>query len=449
MITEEYKLYTRCKDGKKVSDCENYFMTFPNGEHIDHIRGWYQSILTDYLNNLPVREKIGKCKEYRMRLDNFRKTDMEHANYWSSLISNVASIADNAHHEYVMILKAKKGEIGAKAYAQMFDESLLTDSDYLEIGLTKEDVRTLKNFTSHKKIDIKQLDKEVFDKNGYKLPDKCTEIYFWGMPSSGKSCCLSAILSTASNNGYCGGYEAGISGNTYFEQLTNIFQEDGGMSTLISGTNTNSIASASYKMIHPKHGTRRMCLIDLAGETFKSMHKVNNNESIDDEALQLCLDVTRNYLLDSRNRKLHFFVVPYNDKETPDRDGYTTSQYLQACATYLQNDNIIKDTADGIFIVVTKADKMNCAPEDYKAKAEEYIKTRYKSFYNSMGVVRGKEGLGRKGIEILHFSIGEMITPEICKFNAQGAEDFIDLLCKKSIKEPSWWRIILDKIFGL
>ena len=461
MISEEKKLYDKCRSGRDVKACEDYFMSFPDGEHIDHIRGWYQGLLTDYLNGLSAKEKVKQCSSYRLLLDGFRKKDPDHSNYWSDLISRVSSIAEKARKEYAKSLKDNKGKKSARQYAEMFDEAILTDTDYLEIGLSKKDVDVLKTVSGPISIDIEPLERERFEKNEYKLPDNCTEIYFWGLPASGKSCCISAILSTATIKGYCGGYDAGISGNTYFERLTNIFHykkgKDGSISdnlcVLVSGTNTNSIASASYTMIHPNLGTRRMCLIDLAGETFKSMHKVNNKQDIGDDELQLCLDVTKSYLMDTRNRKLHFFVVPYSEKEVIDRDGFTTLQYLQACAQYLKNNDIIKNTTDGIYIVVTKADLMECSPEEFKAKAEEYITDtnngRYSSFYNSLKILCENNGIGTssKRIEILPFSIGEMVSSETCKFNAQGAERFIDLLCEKSYKELSKISRILSTIF--
>ena len=35
MISEEQKLYDLCRSGRNVKDCEKYFMSFPDGEHID------------------------------------------------------------------------------------------------------------------------------------------------------------------------------------------------------------------------------------------------------------------------------------------------------------------------------------------------------------------------------------------------------------------------------
>lgn len=457
MISEEQKLYDLCRSGRNVKDCEKYFMSFPDGEHIDHIRGWYQGLLTDYLNEFPAIEKVKQCSTYRLLLDGFRKNDSNHGNYWSDLISRISAIAENARIEYVKELKANKGKKPARKYAEMFDESVLKDTDYINIGLSKEEVGILGNIFGPRKIDIEPLEKERYENKEYKLPNNCTEIYFWGLPASGKSCCLSAILSTASHEGYCGGYDAGISGNTYFELLTNIFHysknEDGSSSdnlcVLVSGTNTNSIASASYKMNHPKLGTRKMCLIDLAGETFKSMHKVNNKQDIGDDELSLCLDVTTDYLMDTRNRKLHFFVVPYCEREVADRDGFTTSQYLQACAQYLENKKIIKNTTDGIFIVVTKADLMGCPPEQYAQEASAYIHKKYKSFITSMEKICSNNGIGTssKRVEILPFSIGEMVALDTCKFSASGAERFIDLLCEKSYKELSRFGKFIDCVF--
>ena len=454
MSKVETELYNVCKTKKEIEDFQLYFKTYPTDNHIEHIKGWYPHVLEGYLKSNSRSENIKNCRIQKRILDEFRKNDANNSNYWSSLIANVNQIEDAEHKQYVSELKEKKGKVKASEYAKLFDGDVLTDGDLAEIGLTREDMDVLKNTHSTITINIDPLEKSDYDKGMYRLPDKCTEIYLWGMPASGKSCCLSAFLSMASEDGYCGGYDTGITGNEYFELLTNVFKKNGKLSTLIQGTNTASIASASYTMHHPKYGTRKMCLIDLAGETFKSMHKVNNGKNLEDEdeSLKLCLDVTTDYLTDTRNRKLHFFMIPYvKPGEEKLYDGFSISQYMQAGAAYLKNKGIITNSTDGIYIVVTKADLMDCDKSEYKKKAEEYVKSEYKAFYNSMEIICKNNGIGtsQKRLEVLPFSIGHMIAPELCKFNAAGAEELIDIVCAKSIKVSNKWWSILSKIFGL
>jgi hypothetical protein len=52
-------------------------------------------------------------------------------------------------------------------------------------------------------------------------------------------------------------------------------------------------------------------------------------------------------------------------------------------------------------------------------------------------------GTSTKRVEVLPFSIGEMVSRELCKFKAAGAERLIELISKKSHKVGTIWDIIL------
>ena len=459
----ENQLYERCRKQMDIVDFENYIRTYPNGAHIEHIKGWYPDLLTNYLNlksDTPsVNMYVGickRCRQYKFILNELRNNDIENSQYWGKLIDTVVALENDARSNYVKELKKNKGALQAVEYAKLFDTDVLSDSDFEEIGITYDQLNILKETRNAISINIEPLDETEFKDGKYKLPGDCTEIYLWGMPASGKSCCLSAILSCASAWGYCRGYDSGITGNDYFEKLTNVFKindENGTeLSTLVTGTNTNSIASASYTIEHPIYKKRRMCLIDLAGETFKSMRNVNNNKEINDKALKLCLDVTRSYLADKRNRKLHFFIVPYVKPGTEKLyDGISVSQYLQSAAEYLRSNGVITNSTDGIYVIVTKIDLMDCSPSQYDVKALEYVKTKFSSFYNGMESICKDQGIGTcaKRVEVLPFSIGEMVSRELCIFKPSGAERLIELISKKSKKKLSKWGTILDILFKL
>ena len=458
MTMTENQLYERCRKKMDIADFEDYIRTYPNGAHIEHIKGWYPELLINYLKqdsdsqskNVNV-EICKRCRQYKFILNELRNNDIENSQYWGSLIEKVIGQEKDAKSKYIKELKEKKGALQAVEYAKLFDTDLLNESDLKEVGITYDQLNILKETRSAISINIEPLDETEFADGKYKLPANCTEIYLWGMPASGKSCCLSAVLSRASELGYCRGYDAGITGNDYFEKLTNVFKINDGngtvLSTLITGTNTNSIASASYTIEHPIYKKRRMCLIDLAGETFKSMRNVNNNKEINDKALKLCLDVTRSYLADKRNRKLHFFIVPYAKPGSEKLyDGISVSQYLQSAAQYLLSNGVITNSTDGIYIIVTKVDLMDCSPLEYDVKAEEYVRTKFSSFYNGMESICKDQGIGTstKRVEVLPFSIGEMVSRELCKFKAAGAERLIELISKKSHKVGGFWDKILS-----
>lgn len=446
----ETQLFEKCKRDMLLIDLENYFNTFPQGDHISHIKGWYRTKLIEHLTG--GGSPLANYKEsvrYKTILDMYRKNDVDGATWWSSLITEVMALSDQMRAKYVEYLAVSKGNLSAKEYSTLFDETVLREDDFESIGITQGQLEQLKNVSNPVKISISNLEEEDYKKGKYRIPSGCGEIYFWGMPASGKSCCLSAVLSTIETLGYGDGYEHVGSSNTYFEKLTNIMRRDGSLSTLMEGTNENSIACAPYVFNHPKLKKRQVCLIDLAGETFKSMHACNNDETLDD-VRQLCLNVTTSYLnADNGNRKLHFFIIPYMEKERF-YDGLSTSQFLQAGAHYLKRFKIIKELTDGIYIIVTKADLMHSNKGCYQADAEKYIKSRYLSFYNSMNEICKENGIGKgnERVKILPFSIGQMISKETCIFDQSGAEQLIDLICEKAPKVTGRLRSWINKVLG-
>jgi len=446
----ESQLFTQCKESLKLADMETYMSDFPTGQHINLIRTWYSSAIMHAFENSSYKDRIKLCEEFRTKFDGFRTNSTE-TEYWSELIKRVDEERDKAKKVYVSDLRSKLGTMKSKEYAALFDKTILSDTDYSSIGVSKEIVEKLEQIGEPKKIGVESLDREAFNKGEYKIPSPCTELYLWGLPASGKSCFLSALLSTANTKKMYRGFKDISNHNSYFERLMNVFSRDGQLSTVINGTNTSSIASTRFVLNHPEHKSRCVGLIDLAGETFKSMHAYNNKEMLDD-ALDLCLQVTTTYLRDSKNRKLHFFIIPYNrDGEEKLIDGYSSAQFLHACSTYLVREKVIKESTDGIYVIVTKIDLMGGDPMEYEKKAEEYVISRYGSFYNSLIDICKENGISTrsdKRVRVLPFTIGKMVSREACLFDEKGALEVLDEICKKSYRERSRFRIFCDTVLG-
>lgn len=452
-MLSEVQLFEQCKKSQDLYNLETYIQSFPQGEHIVHVKGWYKNVLLDSLKTESPAESYRRHLQKRNELDIMRKNDPDAnaANYWSMLIQMVMQQADECKSRYVAYLTEQLGQLSAREYVKLLDRSLLTNDDFDHIGITPEQVKQLESVSRPISINIEPLDEERYNNNDYRITEKCTEIYFWGMPAAGKSCCLSAILSTVETQGLNSGFNTVNVNNSYFEHLCNIFKKGNSISTLMEGTNENSIACAPFRLTHKKHGQRAVCLIDLAGETFKSMRAKNNAIELD-EVRQLCLNVTTSYLTNEANRKLHFFVIPYvRPGHEKLYDGVSTSDYLRAGAWYLQHNKIIRKSTDGIYIVVTKADLMDCPKENYQENAEKYIRDSYSSFLNTMEEVCRDNGIGKgdQRVKILPFSIGRMITRETCIFDQSGAEAMINLICEKSERVMGRFGSLFNKLVNI
>lgn len=265
-----------------------------------------------------------------------------------------------------------------------------------------------------------------------KLKDDSTEVYFWGTPSSGKTCALGAILSNAAKSGIleklpCQGYD-------YMTLLSNIFGKNG-FCTLPYGSSMENIQEMMVNLRDGKNRPHKMTLIDLAGELFRMVYFKQNNLFIDDVAAET-LTTTMNYLRDTRNNKIHFFVVEYNahDKKW---EGRNMVDYLDCMSAYLKSEGIFTKKTVGVYVLVTKCDMIDCAPEDRPRFAAQYVEEELPSFWKNLRATCKDSGVG--DLKILSFSIGEVFAKGLCKFDSQDTDKVIDkLLTKTPAKKGRW-----------
>ena len=83
-----------------------------------------------------------------------------------------------------------------------------------------------------------------------KIHKQSTEIYFWGIPSSGKSCALGAILSVAASGKVAHSMDADTEsqGYGYMTKLINLFQ-NGEIGTLMEGTSVDSFYEMGFDLV--------------------------------------------------------------------------------------------------------------------------------------------------------------------------------------------------------
>lgn len=271
------------------------------------------------------------------------------------------------------------------------------------------------------------------------LQQGSTEVYFWGTPSSGKTCALGALLSAAENRysldkQECESYD-------YMTKLANVFKINNGLCNLPPGTASDRIEEMVFRILDQKGKRHRMTLIDIAGEIFRSIYLARNNMFLSNENAKT-LSQLMNYLEDNGNNKIHFFVVEYG---AHDRmwEGLTMKNYLESCATYLQSGNIIRKNTNGVYIIVTKCDKMQCPPEEMPARALEYVQTHLDSFYKNMRETCLNAGIG--DFKVISFTIGDVFAQQLAVYNDNCTDKVLDVLLRKTpVEKDSWWQKILN-----
>lgn len=274
----------------------------------------------------------------------------------------------------------------------------------------------------------------------------CTEVYFWGIPSSGKSCALGAILSSA-NSGHVARSmqrDPNCQGYGYMNRLANLFKTNGAVGTLPEGT----AISATYEMgfiLEDENGKEHpITCIDLAGELIRCMYKQDAGESLTTEQEEVLKTLT-DILIDNRtaNRKIHFFVIEYG-AEDREYEGLPQSTYLEACVAYIQKTGIFKKDTDGLYLLVTKVDKTNAIGDELQDILKTYIYDNYQGFYNGLKKICKDNEINDGNVEIQPFTLGKVCFQNYCKFKDETAATVVRILMKRSYgyKTGKFWSVL-------
>lgn len=250
-----------------------------------------------------------------------------------------------------------------------------------------------------------------------------TEIYFWGIPSSGKSCALGAILSVA-NNGTVAkalAQDTGSQGYGYMKSLINLFQGHD-IVTLMGGTRTDAFYEMGFDLYDFEDRIHPITCVDMAGELMRCMYKSNAGMNLEDMELEM-LDVLTKVLVDnvSSNRKIHIFVIEYGGEKRL-YEGYPQSIYLEGATEYIKNTGIFNKATDAIYVMITKADKAGHVPPAFFA---DYLQKNYLGFLNNLDIICKKNYINGGKVEKLAFSLGEVCFQNFCKFNPAAAENVV------------------------
>jgi hypothetical protein len=269
-------------------------------------------------------------------------------------------------------------------------------------------------------------------KSEKEIPLGYTDIFFWGIPSSGKTCALSAILSTIKKDYSMEEPDCEIKfGSTYRKSLVNIFHSDSGY---LPGR-TNEDRTQYMPFLFYKRGEknkRRISFFELSGEVFKYFfERVNNSKIISDddrESIEHSFH-SLELLLNSNNQKIHFFFIDYNQetKHTIDENGLTQDDYLSAAATYFRDRNdIFTKKTDAVYVVVTKSDEIKIDNTTRALEAKSFLENNFGGF---MDVLKNQCDKNSVYFDVKLFSIGDVYFKKICKINRASSINIInDLL---------------------
>ena len=276
------------------------------------------------------------------------------------------------------------------------------------------------------------------------IPLGYTDVFFWGIPTSGKTCALATIFYTIKKKYTIENPKIETKfGTTYRHSLTNeVFKN--GIGHLPERTvNVDTQYMPFLLRKRNEQHSRKISFFELSGELFWHFYEIVHGRKISTDAARATFDALK-LVLDSKNQKIHFFFIDYNQetKGSKDRHGLTQEDYLDAAATYFRDkDDIFKKKTDAVYVIVTKSDEIKSGNKTQAAK--QFLEDNFGSF---MDIIKRRRKDNVK-VDVKIFSIGDVYFKRICKMNSEYAEDIIEELLNtiKPYKEDSWLTKILKR----
>ncbi len=430
--TSEYEIDTEDEEWKLIKDSDNL------------------ELLENFKKKYPGSSHEFELNKTITRLKNSESTQKQSAAILKALIHQ-ANSADEVSRTIVELVKngtislqtlidvitSDHNILSSAACNDIIHNGILSRSDLSKCGIDEEFINKMlsgtptKNFESARQLEY--------------IAEPCTEVYFWGIPSSGKTCALGAILSAAKSGASAKSMipDNSCQGFGYMNRLSNVFTKDK-ICRLPGGTPVTATYEMRFELEDYKGYIHNVACIDMAGELFTCMFMQDAGEQLREEQ-QMALDTLHNILSTncSNNKKLHFFVIEYGAAGVV-YEGLPQAEYLSAAASHLYRMGLFDKNTDAIYILMSKVDKAK-----YEGSLEEHLKKymtkNYRGFYNNLLRIVKEKKINHGNVNIIPFSIGDVCFKDYCRFDSTAASKIVNMLIHYSYtQEKSFFQMIKD-----
>ncbi|MBQ9418657.1 MAG: hypothetical protein IJU19_08780 [Bacteroidales bacterium] len=300
------------------------------------------------------------------------------------------------------------------------EEHILEDDDLYQIGVSDNILQLIYAQSASQNYTAVPPPPQAIGKQS-------TEVYFWGIPSSGKSCAIGAILHEAQKGDIAVlKSDSSSQGYGYLNFITGIFGHYQGKAiTLPGGTPVTSFYEMGLDFmengrIHP------VTCIDMAGELIRCMYDHDTDPGSMTDTDTDMLDTMHRLLVSNRsvNRKVHVFVIEYGADQKL-YNGKPQSTYLDGAINYIERTGILKKETDDIYIMLTKVDK---APLATPSDLRRYINDHYRNFKQRLDAICKANDIGNGAAKIIAFSLGKVCFQHYCELDPSAARNALSTI---------------------
>ncbi len=451
--------FEKAKELNTVKAFDEYLSKFPEGEHRLEAKELKKKLErpTPPLGGETPRPSSNPWKKYEKPIDVIIK---EKSRTGISDLQFVKELEDFlktgrlSKQQLLDLIKNDNNLFNRGVIKELVNRGWLLPDELIEAGIGDDFIYALYNVTDGPQIDPAE--------NPTAIVNRSTEVYFWGIPSSGKSCVMAALMSvlkTSKIDDGIGAWEPKeCKGSDYMNRLSMLYKENE-VKVLLPGTPVASTYEMAFNLTrlegqNPKRKkpyVHPFTFIDLAGGVLFLMYDyLNRRNGMTDEnkayldAIKDLIIGTSNDKKSESNRKMHCFVIEYG-AETWSYNGYDQLTYLGEALRYIEETNIFKNKAtDSIYVIVTKADRAALHGKQLNDEIKNYVENGYyKGFYDRLRGIAKKCEINGGLVSIVPFSIGEVKMRSLCKFNGKPARVLMEKLADRSIgfDESKWGKI--------
>lgn len=434
------------KDEKTLTDALNkYLDVYPDGEHnvearemLDDIP-WHIALrrntlegYLDYQQRYPHR-RVGEVKDKVDALEDERDWNMAVKCDTTDAFETYLEKHPNGIHS-----EDARNRIENRSYEEMYVDELKEDPNSkgcIEIQYDVENGYVSWNAIRHvygnDKADAIQGFKPPRQlplvQSVQKTLPRYTEVYFWGLRGTGKTCAIGATIGCLTK--VFGNIMAENGpGRFYFDELQRLFCSDG-ICTLPLATNDDTLPFMPFQFRHTDGCDRRAQIIDVAGEVFSGIYA---HERSGVEKNDYVKNLER-LLNNSYNNKIHFFIIEYGSDnndiiELPGYGSVPKYQVMQAMMEYLKRNKTLRKSTYRVYVLVTKSDKIG--PNlDRKAEVNNFIRSNnWYTVVNNLKII-SEQIVGKNSFKNpIPFSIGDVFAKDLAVFHPEDARVVVDAI---------------------
>lgn len=283
-----------------------------------------------------------------------------------------------------------RGKIYAEEIKSLINKNAITFDDILDAGVPSKTVNALKYYCSSEKIT-----KTVTVEDLPPMEEGRTDVYFVGLPGSGKSTMIAGLLNVANKTGVLLPDPYHAAGVTF---STNLIQDltRGVLPLATPKGSYNYIAASLSDSNHKRHPLN---IVDVPGELYKD---IQENAEVD-KFLKY---------INNNNKKILIFVIDSLEHENNISAGSYDQSVVFPNILQMFNRNGVLEQTDAIYLVVNKFDAIKESKYAFDDRANgdialDFLNEEFIGLKNNCLDAR-KNNRNTIKLKVIPFSIGSL-----------------------------------------